>query len=210
MFRRKFHKHLGGAAVAAAALFAVGTPATASAVYPGVPEWYAQAKVHFDNTRNYMQAVIDAINANDLAAAGRLMNDSHASLRDLYEVSCPALDLVCELSRAHPACYGARMTGAGFGGCAVALVAADRGEAFVSEVEAAYRGEGAKSGGEAGAEAAAQVGPVLLGEVVDVAGAGTVQKGRLDPLGGLPGRRGQLGDVATHPAPPHALVGRPR
>jgi hypothetical protein len=66
--RDNFHKQLVGAAAAAIALVAVGTPAAASAVYPGVPEWYSQAKVHFDNTRNYMQAVIDAINARDISA----------------------------------------------------------------------------------------------------------------------------------------------
>ena len=87
-------------------------------------------------------AMAAALRANDLAAAGRLMNDSHASLRDLYEVSCPELDLVCELSRAHPACHGARMTGAGFGGCAVALVRQDGAEAFAREIESAYRTRG--------------------------------------------------------------------
>jgi galactokinase len=84
-------------------------------------------------------AMAAALRANDLAAAGQLMNDSHASLRDLYEVSCPELDLVCELARGHPACFGARMTGAGFGGCAVALVAQDGAEAFVRAVEGDYR-----------------------------------------------------------------------
>ena len=63
--------------------------------------------------------------AGDLARAGRLMNDSHFSLRDLYEVSCEELDLVTEIARRQPSCFGARMTGAGFGGCAVALVKAD-------------------------------------------------------------------------------------
>jgi galactokinase len=91
-------------------------------------------------------AMADALRANDLAAAGRLMNDSHASLRDLYEVSCPELDLVCELARADPACFGARMTGAGFGGCAVALVRQDGDEAFARAVETAYRGR--RPGGE--------------------------------------------------------------
>jgi galactokinase len=91
-------------------------------------------------------AMATALGANDLAAAGRLMNDSHASLRDLYDVSCPELDLVCELARAHPACCGARMTGAGFGGCAVALVRQDGAEAFVRAVEGAYRARG--PGGE--------------------------------------------------------------
>ena len=68
MFSHNVHKRLGCAAVAAAALFVVGTPATASAVYPGVPQWYSQAEVHLANTRNFMQAVVDAINANDIGA----------------------------------------------------------------------------------------------------------------------------------------------
>jgi galactokinase len=62
-----------------------------------------------------------ALAAGDVAAAGRAMAASHASLRDDFEVSTPALDhLVAELS-ATPGVLGARLTGAGFGGCAVAL-----------------------------------------------------------------------------------------
>ncbi len=83
----------------------------------------------------------EALRAGDLAAAGRLMNDSHASLRDLYEVSSPELDRITELARRHPACYGARLTGAGFGGCAVALVKADQADEFSSQVHRAYRAE---------------------------------------------------------------------
>ena len=81
-----------------------------------------------------------AFEIGDLEAAGRLMDESHRSLRDLYEVSSPELDLMTELARAHPACYGARLTGAGFGGCAVALVRTEAAESFVREVAAAYRG----------------------------------------------------------------------
>jgi galactokinase len=58
----------------------------------------------------------------DLDAAGRLMLESHASLRDLYEVSSVELDLLVTLAMAEPGCHGARLTGAGFGGCIVALV----------------------------------------------------------------------------------------
>ena len=73
----------------------------------------------------------------DAAALGTLMDASHASLRDDFEVSSPALDAMVE--GAHRAgCYGARMTGAGFGGCAVALVQADRAESFAAEVASAY------------------------------------------------------------------------
>jgi galactokinase len=84
-------------------------------------------------------AMADALGRGDLDRAGALMDESHASLRDLYEVSSPELDLVSSLAREHPACHGARMTGAGFGGCAVALVELDGAPAFIAEVDAAYR-----------------------------------------------------------------------
>jgi galactokinase len=82
----------------------------------------------------------DALRRGDLAAAGALMSDSHTSLRDLYEVSCGELDRVVQLARSHGACYGARLTGAGFGGCAVALVERDAAEALARDVERRYRG----------------------------------------------------------------------
>jgi hypothetical protein len=92
MFRHNIHKRVGGAAVAAAALLTVGTPATASAVYPGVPEWYSQAKVHFDNTRNYMQAVIDAINANDIGAVRSACSSVHDELTSNLQAHLPTPD----------------------------------------------------------------------------------------------------------------------
>ena len=67
------------------------------------------------------------------------MNASHASLRDLYEVSSFELDTMVMLLRQQPGCYGARLTGAGFGGCAVALVAADAVAAAIPVVAEAYR-----------------------------------------------------------------------
>ena len=89
----------------------------------------------------------DALQAGDLARAGRLMNDSHFSLRDLYEVSCEELDLVTEIARRQPSCFGARMTGAGFGGCAVALVKAHDVEAFCDAVLSGLQGEDRPPGG---------------------------------------------------------------
>jgi len=80
-----------------------------------------------------------AFAANDLERCRRLLDDSHWSLRDLYEVSCPELDGITALARAHPACFGARLTGAGFGGSAVALVLAEESAAFVDAVGPAYR-----------------------------------------------------------------------
>ena len=69
---------------------------------------------------------------------GALMNASHASLRDDFQVTNEALDVMVELAQARPDCFGARMTGAGFGGCAVALVVAARAEEFIRHVAGAY------------------------------------------------------------------------
>ena len=82
-----------------------------------------------------------ALSSGDLVEAGRLMDESHASLRDLYEVSSAELDLFTDLARQHPACFGARLTGAGFGGCAIALVQADGAAVFAEEVHAEYRSQ---------------------------------------------------------------------
>ncbi len=71
-------------------------------------------------------------------AFGRLLDASHASLRDDFEVSSPALDRIVQLARRRPECFGARMTGAGFGGCAVALVRAGEAEGFAEAVAGAY------------------------------------------------------------------------
>jgi len=84
------------------------------------------------------EKMADAMRRGDLAIAGDLMNESHGSLRDLYEVSCPELDVLAGIARDHEACFGARMTGAGFGGCAVALVDGKRAEAFAADVIARY------------------------------------------------------------------------
>jgi galactokinase len=76
----------------------------------------------------------DAMRAGDAKTLGQLMNASHDSLRDDYEVSSDALNQIVDIARQHDAVYGARMTGAGFGGCAVALVAAERAEPFADYV----------------------------------------------------------------------------
>ena len=70
--------------------------------------------------------------------AGQLMNESHHSLRDDFEVSSEALDLISECARESPGCYGARMTGGGFAGCGVALVDASHVQTFLSQVSKEY------------------------------------------------------------------------
>ena len=75
----------------------------------------------------------------DAEALGALMNASHVSLRDDYEVSGPALDAIVEIAQTSPGCIGARMTGGGFAGCAVALVDTEAANAFASAVQESYR-----------------------------------------------------------------------
>ncbi len=77
----------------------------------------------------------------DLIAFGALMDASHASLRNDFEVSCAELDCMVDLGRDVHGTFGARMTGAGFGGCTVNLVQADRVNTFVESVSAGYRDE---------------------------------------------------------------------
>jgi galactokinase len=80
-----------------------------------------------------------ALEQGDLAAFGALMDESHRSLRDDYEVSIGQLDTLVEAARRVPGCYGSRLTGAGFGGCTVSLVEVSAVERFRREVRAAYR-----------------------------------------------------------------------
>ena len=87
------------------------------------------------------QRVCDAVTAIEQRQwdrLGALMTASHRSLRDDYEVSCPELDLLVELATAEPGVYGARMTGGGFGGCVIVLVASDRLEAVADSVSGQY------------------------------------------------------------------------
>lgn len=84
-------------------------------------------------------AAAAAMRRNDAAALGALMDASHASLRDDFAVTNEALNTMVAISRRQPGCYGARMTGAGFGGCAVALVQAEQAEAFAQTAAAQYQ-----------------------------------------------------------------------
>ena len=83
-------------------------------------------------------ATVDGPAAGDLRAVGRLFAESHASLRDQFEVSSPELDAMVEIARAVPGVVATRMTGAGFGGCTVNLVRPDAVEALRDAVERDY------------------------------------------------------------------------
>ena len=99
---------------------------------------YKRAKhVITENTR--VLEAIDAMKNNDMKRLGRLFNASHDSLRDDFEVTNEALDIIVDVARKQSSCYGARMTGAGFGGCAVALVDEKAASAFAEAVEREYK-----------------------------------------------------------------------
>ena len=82
---------------------------------------------------------VDALKAGDIARFGVLMNESHESLRADYEVSCKELDALAEAARSVDGVFGARMTGAGFGGCTVSLVNSDSVAAFQKQVAERYK-----------------------------------------------------------------------
>ena len=106
------------------------------AVVEALPDpWRRRARhVVSENER-----VLRAVAGSDGARLGRLMNESHASLRDDYEVSIAELDRLVSLLQEHPAVHGAKLTGAGFGGACVAICAADRIADVAAEVLGDYR-----------------------------------------------------------------------
>ena len=89
-----------------------------------------------------MARVKDCYNAllnDDLVTVGKLLNQSHASLKDLYEVSCLELDTLVEEAKKMPSCLGARMTGAGFGGCAIAIIKDEEVDKAIKDISKAYK-----------------------------------------------------------------------
>ncbi len=88
---------------------------------------------------------VKALRASDRRALKRLMLESHNSLRDDYEVSCPELDILVELASDFSSCHGTRMTGGGFGGCTVNLVEEGAVESFARTVQSGYRDRTGKS-----------------------------------------------------------------
>ena len=87
-----------------------------------------------------VERFVEALETRDLALAGRILGESHRSLRDDYEVSCPELDMIVEVadSLVDAGVYGSRMTGGGFGGCVVSLCDPNAVEPLGSAVSRAY------------------------------------------------------------------------
>ena len=82
---------------------------------------------------------IDLLSDNQLEMFGKLMTESHFSLRDLYEVSTPELDTLVSIANKQAGCFGSRLTGAGFGGCIVSLVKKEFADKFVNQLEKQYK-----------------------------------------------------------------------
>jgi galactokinase len=86
-----------------------------------------------------VQSAASALNSGNLKLFGKLMDESHESLRHDYEVSCAELDTMVELARQQKGVLGTRMTGGGFGGCTVNLVRAENAPAFRRAISDAYQ-----------------------------------------------------------------------
>ena len=86
-----------------------------------------------------VQSARTALLSGDLPAFGELMKEAHISFRDDFAASCPEIDKLVEIADTLPGCFGARITGGGFGGCTVNLVAAEQAEIFRQELVSQYR-----------------------------------------------------------------------
>ena len=85
-----------------------------------------------------VREAITALKSGDMSRFGQLMNASHATLRDDYAVTCPETDFLATFAQQFPGVLGSRMTGAGFGGCTVTLIAENQVDAFVENLGRAY------------------------------------------------------------------------
>jgi len=101
------------------------------------PQVFARCR-HVISENARVKSAVNAFHRGDSKALGPLLQDSHRSLRDDYEVSCRELDLMVEIAIAQPGLIGARMTGGGFGGCTINLVESAAVTDFTRKVAAEY------------------------------------------------------------------------
>jgi galactokinase len=105
---------------------------------PKLPIVVAKRCRHVVSENHRVNQAVEALEKGDIERFGKLMNNSHAYLRDMFEVSCKELDILVSLTQKHPGVVGARMTGAGFGGCTVALMPTSAIDSFRTDVIAEY------------------------------------------------------------------------
>jgi galactokinase len=106
-----------------------------------LPERVEKRARHVVEEIERTQRAIPLLESGNIVDFGKLLNECHLSLRDLYEVSIPELDVMVRVAQSLPGCFGARLTGAGFGGCTVNLVRAGEAEAFAKQLSAGYEAE---------------------------------------------------------------------
>jgi galactokinase len=106
-----------------------------------LPEEVAKRARHVVEEIERSRQAEPLLEAGNIARFGTLMNECHISLRDLYEVSCPELDVMVRVAQSLDGCYGARLTGAGFGGCTVNLVAREMASEFAASLAKGYEEE---------------------------------------------------------------------
>ena len=82
---------------------------------------------------------VEALRGNDVELFGRLMNESHQSLKEDYQVSCREIDILVDMAQAMPGVLGSRITGGGFGGCTVSIVRNDAVDGFISQIGKTYQ-----------------------------------------------------------------------
>lgn len=98
---------------------------------------YRRARHVVTENQRVLEA-IDAMRAGNVEKLGALLDASHVSMRDDFEITNDALNIMVSIARRQPGCYGARMTGGGFGGCAMALVDVGKAESFAATVAPKY------------------------------------------------------------------------
>ena len=106
-----------------------------------LPERIEKRARHVVEEIERTQRAIPLLEQGNMAEFGNLLNQCHASLRDLYEVSIPELDTMVKVAQSLPGCFGARLTGAGFGGCTVNLVVRESADVFSQSLAAGYEDE---------------------------------------------------------------------
>jgi galactokinase len=106
---------------------------------PDLPPTIAKRCSHVVRENQRTLEAAHALTQGDLDRVGKLMGESHDSLRDLYEVSCRELDIMVEAARDLPGFCGGRMTGGGFGGCTVNLVRQEHAEIFAKRIGGRYQ-----------------------------------------------------------------------
>lgn len=115
------------------------TPALLEQHRSCLPELVYRRARHVVEECDRMRQAPARLKTGDAAGFGALMYAGHASLRDLYEVSVPELDALVETAASLPGCWGARLTGAGFGGCTVNLVEESAADGFIAGLRDGYR-----------------------------------------------------------------------